>query len=276
MGKVDPSAQQDASEYITQLVEQLGDHEEPFKRFFGGAMQSELLATSSSGEELRKKAGTADPFFYRPVLVKGCSSLLESLDKDIEGETLDGYKWNDGTAKEEKLPTQKRSYFQTLPPHLIFHLKRFEFDMSSWPFKAYKVNSRFEFPLELNLRPYTKEGLDDAERHAAELGASSSGGGGGASPRGSLAGGAAGAGSGAMPPPTPPGPPSLGRQGSSATKEPDYPEEYYMYELAGVVVQTGAISSGHYYSYIKTRGTFDDVPSSRPQCAFYYLFHYIS
>ena len=56
VGKVDSSAQQDASEYITQLVEQLPDYEEPFKRHFGGTMQTELLATSGrSGERLRKK-----------------------------------------------------------------------------------------------------------------------------------------------------------------------------------------------------------------------------
>ena len=52
-------------------------------------------------------------------------------------------------------------------------------------------------------------------------------------------------------------PQPLGRASSSSTKEQDHPEEYYRYELAGIVVQTGAISSGHYYSYIKTRGTFE-------------------
>jgi hypothetical protein len=124
VGKVDPSAQQDASEYIMQLVEQLPDYEEPFKRHFGGTMQTELLATSGrSGERLRKKAGSEALFFFHQVVVKDRASLVESLQKDIEGELLDEYKWNEDTAEEERLPTTKRSYFQTLPPHLIFHLK---------------------------------------------------------------------------------------------------------------------------------------------------------
>lgn len=32
-----------------------------------------------------------------------------------------------------------------------------------------------------------------------------------------------------------------------------YPDAYYEYKLAGVLVHTGTADSGHYYSYIKRR-----------------------
>ena len=105
--------------------------------------------------------------------------------------------------------------------------------MSSWPFRAYKVNSRFEFPLELNLRPYTKEGLDEAEALQQRLRAESGGGGGGggaASPRES------GSGSGSAAPPSPPAtpvtpvmPPSLGRASSSSTKEQVRAHSFFLF-----------------------------------------------
>ena len=40
---------------------------------------------------------------------------------------------------------------------LFCHLKRFEFDLEL--LRKVKVNDRYEFPTELNMKPYTKEGM---------------------------------------------------------------------------------------------------------------------
>ena len=97
---------------------------------------------------------------------------------------------------------------------------------SGWSEPQVKVNSRFEFPHKLNMKPFTKEGR--ADRVEA---------------------------------PTPkPAADTTGAEGDEAKGPEDdepatplHPDEYYEYELMGVVVHTGTCDSGHYYSFIKER-----------------------
>ena len=51
----------------------------------------------------------------------------------------------------------RRCAFRELPPTLIIHLKRFEFDLSTMG--RMKVNDHITFPMDLNMFPYTEEGL---------------------------------------------------------------------------------------------------------------------
>lgn len=48
----------------------------------------------------------------------------------------------------------KRCYFKELPETFVFTLKRFEFDYNLM--LKMKVNDYFEFPMEINLFPWTK------------------------------------------------------------------------------------------------------------------------
>lgn len=74
----------------------------------------------------------------------------------------------------------------------------------------------------LDMRPYTKEGLEREQQQSAggKGSAGSKGGGGG---------------------------------GGGGSDQVFYPDAYYHYKLAGVLVHTGTADSGHYYSYIKQR-----------------------
>ena len=54
------------------------------------------------------------------------------------------------------MPTRKRSTIKALPICLPIHLKRFDLDYET--FQTIKLNERFEFPLEINMFPYTLEG----------------------------------------------------------------------------------------------------------------------
>lgn len=81
-------------------------------------------------------------------------------------------------------------------------------------FTQVKVNDYCQFPLELNMRPYTKEGLLDHQRGTRASGKE-----------------------------------EQGFVGATTA----YPDAYYEYKLAGVLVHTGTADSGHYYSYIKRR-----------------------
>lgn len=67
-----------------------------------------------------------------------------------------------------------------------------------------KINDYFEFPLNLNLRPWAKQNLFEIE-------------------------------------------------GRSLAEADIHPENYYNYNLAGVLVHNGTAESGHYYSFIKNR-----------------------
>merc|ERR1712130_223886 len=80
--------------------------------------------------------------------------MKESLEAFVQSETLDGVTC-DHCAK--KTTTLKRQVLHTLPNTIFFHLKRFELNFKT--FRHEKSNQRFEFPLDIDLEPYTKEGL---------------------------------------------------------------------------------------------------------------------
>lgn len=131
---------------------------------------------------------------------------------------------------DKKRDTLKRTCISRLPNVLILHLKRFEFDMEQM--RKVKVNDKCDFPLQLDMRPFTKEGLE-RDPTTGDLGGHE---------------GVGSAGEG-YPRTSPDGRGSL----------PMYPDSYYKYKLAGVLVHQGTADSGHYFSYIKQRNT--QVPS---------------
>ena len=87
--------------------------------------------------------------------VQGCSGLYDSLDKYVAGEVLTDYKWDEKGG--ESCRTLKRQCISRLSDVFVIHLKRFCLDWET--FTTRKVNSRFEFPMDLDLFPYTSEGL---------------------------------------------------------------------------------------------------------------------
>merc|ERR1712048_1302968 len=102
-----------------------------------------------------------EAFHTVSLTVKNKSSLKESLALYVKGDILDGdNKWlcSECNAKRAAL---KRSCFGKLSKYLILHLSRFEFDFNAMRRK--KLNSRFEFPLNLNMQKFTKEGLAQIE-----------------------------------------------------------------------------------------------------------------
>jgi ubiquitin C-terminal hydrolase len=121
------------------------------------------------------------------------------------------------TKCDKKVDTLKRTCVKELPRYLIVTLKRFEFDFDRMV--RVKVNDYCEFPLELDMLPYTQEGLARRERAAKRKQE--------AAERGEEA-------------------------PEEAEEEPlKHPKEYYEYKLKGVVVHTGTADSGHYYSFIR-------------------------
>ncbi len=66
-----------------------------------------------------------------------------------------------------KVDTIKRTCFKKLPPILAIQLKRFDYD---WERETpIKFNDYFEFPRELDMEPYTVQGLAKAEGKIIEI-----------------------------------------------------------------------------------------------------------
>ena len=91
--------------------------------------------------------------------VQGCKDIYESFDKYVEVEMLDGD--NKYFAEGHGLQDAKKGIrFESFPAVLTLQLKRFEYD----PFRdqMVKVNAKYIFPPELDLRKYLTEDADHA------------------------------------------------------------------------------------------------------------------
>ena len=76
--------------------------------------------------------------------------MKESLQKMVEGEIINDYECS-GCKK--KVDITKRTLISQTPNVLIVHLQRIVFDFDT--FQNEKINDQFEFPQNLDLRPYS-------------------------------------------------------------------------------------------------------------------------
>jgi ubiquitin carboxyl-terminal hydrolase 9/24 len=103
-----------------------------------------------------------EPFLSISVPVKNKKSLQEGLQAFIQGDMLEGENAYNCEKCDKKVDTLKRTCIKKLPRNLIIALKRFDFDFDKMI--RVKINDYCEFPLELNMEPYTQEGLHRRER----------------------------------------------------------------------------------------------------------------
>ena len=183
------------------LCNQMIKHADSSTKAAGGA-------GGSAGHDARDIREQSESFFCLSLEVKGLKNLEQSLSKFVEGEQIPDFLWEEGAPRAN---ITKRQCISRLSDTLILHLKRFELNFDT--FRREKVNDAFAFPLQLDMLPYTKEGLLLAEQQQGQvhwqLGAAEA--------------------------------EAIGLQ----------PAAYYEYELTGVIVHTGTSDSGHYFSYIK-------------------------
>jgi ubiquitin C-terminal hydrolase len=176
---------------------------------FGGKTCSQIICKGGCGSVKKNY----EDFYNLSLGVKGNKNLSEALIKYITGDTISDY-FCDKCKK--KVDVVKRTCIHDLPNVLIVHLQRIIFNFDTMMNE--KINSKLEFPNELDLEPYTVEYLEKIDANNAK---------------------------------TSPikeeheGPPV---EEAKVEKDPSY----YKYKLAGVVVHYGTADAGHYYSYINT------------------------
>jgi ubiquitin carboxyl-terminal hydrolase 9/24 len=118
---------------------------------------------------------------------------------------------------------------KTLPSTLVIQLKRFYYDWDAG--RSLKFDDYFQFPWELDMAPYTAEGIQERDRHDSSSSNS-------ATESTSTSSAAT----------------ATSKNRSSLTLSSNNPRlSPCNYELVGVVVHSGQASAGHYYSFIKER-----------------------
>jgi len=255
---VNVSEQQDTQEFLNRLFDKLefGIKHTPFRYItesvYGGKMCNQMICNGCHNVTERYEA-----YYNLSLEVKNMKNVNESLEKMIQGETIDDYLCSNCKKKNS---ITKRACISELPNVMIIYLQRIIFDMDT--LMNQKVNSRLEFPFELDFEPYTKEGLEWRERAKnKKKQASNKDGGQGSGSANKSAEDAKEDTEKEI---------SMDKEDKEKGEENKYEEEpedqneedlgpyklknkeYYSYRLVGTVCHLGTAEFGHYYSFINT------------------------
>jgi ubiquitin carboxyl-terminal hydrolase 9/24 len=234
--KVDLRKHEDAVEFFQNLTDKLDAHlaragrPKGLEKTYQGVLADQKICRG----ECDCYNETTEPFLNLGADVRNNSNLHEALDQMVQGDELSGENAYHCAKHDIKVTALKRTCIKKLPKVMVVQLKRFEHDWEND--RPVKVNDRFEFPMDIDMEPWTVSGL--ARRDASRSHGSA------ATPEG-----------GAEPEPG-------STEASLGESEPgDQQAEVggcldsaaTMYRLAGVVVHMGTATAGHYYSFIRER-----------------------
>ena len=131
--------------------------------------------------------------------IQNSKDVNESLDKYIKEEIIDDFKCSNCN---KKVKLRKKSLLSNLPNILVIHLNRIMWNMEG---KQEKINSKFIFPIELDLKKYCAENQNDENKDEKDI----------------------------------------------IYKKK---EDYYKYNLRGIIIHNGGSNGGHYTNIIKGDG----------------------
>lgn len=146
--------QMDVDEFYNMLMDRVencvkGNGQPNFiQACFGGSMKNRIISS-----ECAHMSESEEPFLALNMQVRNKKSLFESLETLTKEETLEGQNRYLCSFCNKKVVAQKHSYLNKIPDHLIFVLKRFQFDLLQM--KKIKVNDYYAFPSQLNLENYS-------------------------------------------------------------------------------------------------------------------------
>ncbi|ODQ53629.1 cysteine proteinase, partial [Saitoella complicata NRRL Y-17804] len=122
------------------------------RKQYGGTLVQQVIAKECGHLSEREEA-----FNAIQCDIKGKSTLIDSLRAYVEGETMDSDNQYRCDQCQSYVDALKRTCIKNLPNHLIFHLKRFDFDFQTM--LRTKLNDHFEFPMKLSMREFTYDYL---------------------------------------------------------------------------------------------------------------------
>ncbi|KAL2872647.1 putative ubiquitin C-terminal hydrolase [Aspergillus lucknowensis] len=163
---VDVTVQMDVDEFYNLLFDrweaQISNPEDrkKFRSFYGGQLVQQIKS-----KECPHISERLEPFSAIQCDIKGKASLQESLQAYVEGEIMQGDNKYSCTSCGRHVDAVKRACLKDVPDNLIFHLKRFDFDMVSM--MRSKINDEFQFPEKIDMAPFTVQYLSDSNRDIA-------------------------------------------------------------------------------------------------------------
>ncbi|KAL4986994.1 hypothetical protein BDW68DRAFT_162080 [Aspergillus falconensis] len=160
---VDVTIQMDVDEFYNLLFDRWeaqisspGDRKR-FRSFYGGQLVQQIKS-----KECDHISERLEPFSAIQCDIKGKANLEESLQAYVEGEIMQGDNKYSCTSCGRHVDAVKRACLKDVPDNLIFHLKRFDFDMVTM--MRSKINDEFHFPERIDMTPFTVDYLSDSSR----------------------------------------------------------------------------------------------------------------
>ncbi|KAK6501624.1 hypothetical protein TWF481_009459 [Arthrobotrys musiformis] len=160
---IDVGIQMDVEEFYNLLCDRVEsqivspDSKKDFRGFFGGTFVQQVKSMECEHVSEREES-----FSAIQCDIKGKKNLQESLRAFVEGETLNGDNKYSCTNCNKHVDAVKRTCLKQIPNQVIFHLKRFEFDMRTM--SRSKINDVFEFPTRIDLHPYSIDAINGSQQ----------------------------------------------------------------------------------------------------------------
>ena len=160
--------QQDSDEFLAILTDELEKEAKTFfnkEDFLNESFKGIICNEMFSLEEEFPHYSSRDESFIRITLdIKNHKTLESALDAFVSDEVLEGDNKYFVEKYNRKISIRKRAMIKTLGKTVIIHLKRFEFDYTT--FNDIKLNDYIKFPLEIDFKKWIKESsLNEKNSH---------------------------------------------------------------------------------------------------------------
>ncbi|KAL7909997.1 hypothetical protein GGI35DRAFT_351616 [Trichoderma velutinum] len=157
---IDIHNQMDVEEFYSLFFDRLesqsmtDDEKKALRSIYGGQLVQQVKS-----QECEHVSERLEPFSAIQCDIHGKSTLQESLQAYVRGEVLEGDNKYKCSSCDRHVDAVKRACLKEVPDNLIFHLKRFDFNLRSQ--QRSKVNDYFSFPSTIDMRPYTIDHLSN-------------------------------------------------------------------------------------------------------------------
>ncbi|KAF2191532.1 hypothetical protein K469DRAFT_656523 [Zopfia rhizophila CBS 207.26] len=165
---IDINIQMDADEFYNLLFDQWEgqmlspETKQRFRSFYGGQTVNQIKS-----KECEHVSERVESFFVVQCDVQGKANLQESLQAFVEGDVMEGdNKYKCESCGGKFVDAVKRTCLKDVPDNLIFHLKRFDFDLVDM--RRTKINDLFEFPTYIDVSLYNVDHLSDLSKPRQE------------------------------------------------------------------------------------------------------------